>query len=284
LAELSADGTAAIFLWQYPGKPVAVGLSCQDREVFEYIIDAMHLYAGPLLSRIFLRTGEVRSALNTLARSGMAGSIRVREVVYKSLIDDPQSVKRVRTNREWTDEDYAVIFDKLGEDKGWLSSLKIEVHGSALAFGRIWRDSTFACEHGYQFFSNTVLPSLVAAVMDSQRFFENRGRSSTPNGQSRPIRIVYGQNVFSDKRQNHRLIAVLRQLKEAGLSVIHPNPYLHAAILDYADGSSYDIWVTTPTSIVILPKRKASVHSIARLCNHICEEFEEGDVTEFSGS
>jgi antitoxin component of MazEF toxin-antitoxin module len=86
--------------------------------------------------------------------------------------------------------------------------------------------------------------------------------------------------VFSDKRQNRRLISVLRGLADSALSVTHPNPYLHASLVDYSDGSSYDVWVTNNTSVLIVPKRRASAASLERVCNHICEEFEEGHVGE----
>ncbi len=95
------------------------------------------------------------------------------------------------------------------------------------------------------------------------------------------MRIVYTENVFADKRQNQRLVKVLDGLPEASLSVFHPNPYLHACLLDYTDGSSYDIWVAKPSAILVVPKRKATTQSIERVCNQICDEFEEGDVVEF---
>jgi hypothetical protein len=189
----------------------------------------------------------------------------------------------VRTNREWTDEDYAAVFQKLGDQRAWFCSLKFEVRDHHVAVGRIWRNSSFSCEESFGLFEETVLRGITLAVARSRGFFENRGRMCSPTGSSRPIRIAYDQNVFSDKRQNHRLVGVLRRLPESGLSVIHPNPYLHACLLDYADGSTYDIWVATPTSILIIPKRKATTESIERVCNHICEEFEEGEVEEFAG-
>jgi len=51
--------------------------------------------------------------------------------------------------------------------------------------------------------------------------------------------------------------------------------------VDYADGSSYDLWVTSPGAILVVPK-KSTTDSIERVCNYICDEFQEGDVQEIS--
>ena len=118
--------------------------------------------------------------------------------------------------------------------------------------------------------------------MQSRTFFEKRDRRSHPKGFSRPLKIEYTESIFSDKHQNYRLIDTLKQLSNSALSVYHPNPFLHTSLIDYTDGSSYEIWVTTPSSILIIPKRKATTSSIERVCDFICDKFEEGDVKDFA--
>jgi len=110
-----------------------------------------------------------------------------------------------------------------------------------------------------------------------------RDQQSHPKGFARALQIEYEQPVFSDKRQNGRLVQTLKGLRNSALSVFHPNPYLHASLIDYTDGSSYEIWVTTPTSILIVPKRKATTGSIERVCDFICDKFQEGEIKDFPG-
>jgi hypothetical protein len=270
-------------MWEEAGQSVIGLLSCQPHDGFDTLRKRLRQYLFPDLYQAYLRTSEVLRGLHRLADQLSGYSIRVREYVWRSLIDDPDSVKRVRTDRQWTDEDYTTVFDKLVQDRAWLSSLKLELRGPERAVGKIWRDGSFACRAGFSLFARSVLPSLRIAVVGSRDFFQQRDRTTSPTGRPRPVRIEYSNPVFSDKRQNHRLLRVLGKLRDSGLSVFHPNPYVRASVVDYQDGSSYDIWVTTDTGILIIPKRRASAASMERLCDHICDEFEEGNVKEFVG-
>lgn len=58
-------------------------------------------------------------------------------------------------------------------------------------------------------------------------------------------------------------------------------PYFHASIADVLDGSSFDIWVASPSRILIVPQAKASATAFVRLISHIFSEFGEGDVAEY---
>jgi hypothetical protein len=204
----------------------------------------------------------------------------VKEYIARSLIEDPNSQKRVSTTREWTDETHQAVFDKLAAEKKWLAGLRLEVRGQSCGVGRIWRDATFSCESGFTLFFQSVVRFLGTSVAESRKFFDKRGRLANSNRGSRPVRIAYDEDVFADKKQNRRLLNTLRRLRDSSLSVYHPNPYFHASLVDYADGSSYDIWVTNPTSILVVPKRKATADSMERVCNFICDAFQEGDIQE----
>ena len=272
--------TPKAILWQDNESAIVYLLSCQERPLFKNICEVVHEYLQPDLCKVFLRTSEIQSGLNELKRKYPQLSLRVREYTSRSLIDDPKSAKRVRTNREWTDEDYDSVFQKLEEEKQWLSSLRLEIHGQEIAAGRIWRSATFSCEAEFRLFFDTVVHTITKAVTQSTNFFNKRDRLSSPSGASRPLRIEYVEDVFGDKNQNHRLINTLKRMKDSALSVYHPNPYLHASLLDYADGSSYEVWVTKPNSILVVPQRRASTDSIERLCNFICDEFQEGVIEE----
>lgn len=141
-----------VILWEDSNHPIVYMISCQERHVFEQISYSLHRYLSPYLCKVFLRTNEIHHGLNELRDAHMGASLRVREYTSRSLIDDPNSVKRVRTNREWTDEDYEVVFQKLREEKHWLSSLRLEIRGRQTSSGRIWRDATFSCESDFGYF------------------------------------------------------------------------------------------------------------------------------------
>ena len=222
-------------------------------------------------------------ALNDLSSGFGEDQLRIREYVARSLIEDENSHKQVETNRQWTDKDYPAVFDELRQKRAWLSSIRIELRGSQPMSGRISRDSTFLCHENFPFFFRTILSRVAAIVARRRGFYDKRDRQSGVDRGPRPIEITYDQEVFSDKQQHGRLIRVITSLPNASFAVFHGNPYLHGTLVDYTDGSSYDIWIATATSILIVPKAKATSHSLSRLCNHICDRFEEGDVREYHG-
>jgi hypothetical protein len=127
-----------------------------------------------------------------------------------------------------------------------------------------------------------MISQLRMSAAQTRGIFVNRGALDSPSFAPRPIQIAYRTQVFEDKHQNRRLIRVLQRLPDAALSVFHPNPYLHASIVDYSDGSSYTIWITNNSSIAIVPEMRASPGSLERLCNHISEHFAEGIIEEIS--
>jgi len=282
LAPERREGSEA-FIWEEKKQGIVYLLSCSERQNFERLSSKIERYLSPHLSRIFLRTSEIRSALNRLTEDSKGLSLRVREYTSRSLIDDPGSHKRVRTNREWTDEDHKSVFQKLSAQREWLSALRLDVRGRGLASGKIRRDSTFSCARGFRYFFRTVVATVSDAVVRSRDFLGKRDQQSHPERFARALKIEYAQPVFSDKRQNGRLVQTLKGMRNSALSVFHPNPYLHASLIDYADGSSYEIWVTTPTSILLLPKRKATTGSIERVCDFICDKFQEGEIKDFPG-
>lgn len=276
----SIDIDAKFFFWQDSVDQVVYLLSCHQRDAFTSGVSRLRDYAVSRIGRVFLRTGEMRKMLREIDESHPGASVRIREYVARGLIDDPDSEKRVETDRIWTDEEYRSVFTRLSDENKWVSALTVELRGSVQARGRLWNDGSFSCHENFEAFHGIIVKRFKETVVSNREFFQNRGRSESPTGKSRPLVIAYEENVFSDNQENYRLSSVLEDLPESALSVFHPNPYFHASLIDYADGSSYEIWVTSPTEILVVPKKRATLESLERVCNHVCEDFEEGTIRE----
>jgi hypothetical protein len=95
------------------------------------------------------------------------------------------------------------------------------------------------------------------------------------NGEIRPVFIEYSNNIFENVEQNKRLIKSLSEFPKSSYSVYHGNPYLHMSMVDYCDGSSYDIWVVSSNRLIIIPQLRATFNSLSRLCEHILKRFME---------
>jgi len=81
--------------------------------------------------------------------------------------------------------------------------------------------------------------------------------------------------------EESQYVDALVELDACSVSEYHTNPYIHISMLDYLDGSSYDIWVLTSDKMVIIPQFKATMASMTRLVNHIFERIHEGEVIEY---
>ena len=51
----------------------------------------------------------------------------------------------------------------------------------------------------------------------------------------------------------------MQLLRGTSVSVLHGNPYVHLSILDYHDGSAFDLWVLDRQRLIIVPQLKASI-------------------------
>lgn len=75
----------------------------------------------------------------------------------------------------------------------------------------------------------------------------------------------------------------MRTMDKASISVFHGNPYMHLGVIDYFDGSVFDLWVLSVNQLIIVPQIKGSVPSIRRVVSHVFESFAEGEVKDFKG-
>jgi len=58
------------------------------------------------------------------------------------------------------------------------------------------------------------------------------------------------------------------------------NPYLHVSLFDFIDGSSCDIFVSSPDEISVIPSYTCSVFSLMRIFNQLSKDFQEGNLIE----
>lgn len=96
----------------------------------------------------------------------------------------------------------------------------------------------------------------------------------------RPVEIVYRKSVFASREDNQKLINALSNMQLGGVAVMHRNPYTHAVVLDFYDGSTFDVVVTRPDRLMIVPGFKSSFHSLMRLCEQVFRDFSEGEIQE----
>jgi hypothetical protein len=184
----------------------------------------------------------------------------------------------------WPDMTLDAAFQWIQEHNGWFQSIEFEVMSreralATIAFTRqgiVRADGLFT--RAYQTF---VLPTC-NTIAANLKLFSHRARLERADASALPLVIDFETDQFHDVQENRRLIQAMRRLKSSSVSVLHGNPYVHLSVLDYFDGSAFDLWVLDRRQLVIVPQLKASIHGIKRLINHIFDNYAEGRLLDFT--
>jgi hypothetical protein len=87
-----------------------------------------------------------------------------------------------------------------------------------------------------------------------------------------------------DAHATGEVIAELERQRGAVIAVLHRNPYLHVVVTDSADGSNFDVFVTSPDAIEVHPGFRASMGALTRLAQNLGERFEALEIAEAAQS
>lgn len=243
----------------------------------------------PDISRAFLSASELQQILELLENT-TSGEIIVDRITAYRRISSKSKPKYHKKEKE-KDTEAAVTYtsipyrdafndaiardqwiDKIRFDLAIDSKLKMEAYFS--------RQGLFKFKRSFSPFYQTVLPFIIEIIDKKFKLYSNRSRV-VEKSKPLPLIIDLDYDVFSDITQNRRFIEILQKMPYASASVYHSNPYVHLSLVDYLDGSSFDIWVLSSNRITVVPQLRASEASVARLMNHIFERFREGSVKEY---
>jgi len=282
------DGHAQWFLIDYcPG--AALLISNEHRDVLRAPLRKWVQRYQPILTPILLNTAAMRRVLGRASRlRGLSGDIMVTQVSVRARLPAPTPRRFIESSHTWTDRPFSGVFDEMAESRRWATSvhfsLMYEPAGGAglhRVEGSMSRNGEFTSVACVRCLLDTVIAAAAEEAAEEREFFQGRATEDSPTGHFKPLVVQYDDPVFEDRTQNRVLIRVLESLPSAGVSVLHPNPYLRAAVVDYVDGSAYDVCVVRHDRITIVPKTRASAAALERLCAHICSDFRDGEIRDY---
>ena len=179
--------------------------------------------------------------------------------------------------------DLGEAFDWVYEQNGWFHSLVFEaLRGKRLALVSFSRDGEFKTTGLFDAVFSHFAEPVCRTLYENVQSFQGRSRQDVPRHFVRPLMIEFDGDQFPSTEDNQRFISAMRRLSRASVSVLHGNPYIHLSVLDYCDGSSFDVWVVSRDKIVIVPQFRGSFQAIKRLINHIFDTFAEGRIRDYS--
>lgn len=185
----------------------------------------------------------------------------------------------------WPEMDISRAFEWVYEQNGWFQSLKFTAFRERTPLAEIFfsrQGQTRTSGLFKEVFTSFVVP--VCKIIDENvRFFAQRSRRDRKDLSVRPLVIDFETDQVAETEDRRRLIQAMGRMKAASVSVLHGNPYVHLSVLDYYDGSVFDVWVLSPNAITIVPQMKGSVAAIKRIINHIFDSYAEGRIREYQG-
>jgi hypothetical protein len=227
----------------------------------------------PVFSTSYLTTEELRGVFD-LIDDQASGDIIVEDAVIKS----PSS----KTDILYLKEPYYNLFNSKKVDEGdyFVDKINFTISGRSSFSGFLSRKGENRYTSGSSdIYFNYLLDIAGEALVNKGTIFENKSREYGSREAER-LEINYEPGAIRGKEANYELIDALRDLSASSLTVYHKNPYLHASILDFHDGTSADIFITSDKRISIIPGFEASKGSLSRICERINSHFREGTVSE----
>ena len=146
--------------------------------------------------------------------------------------------------------------------------------------GLISRDGLFRFRHSFLPFKQRVLPHILGLAGKRFELYSSRLGEDNGGGAS-PLVIRLETGTLDEGEQKRRFVRAVQGMRHASGSVYRANPYVNMSVVDLLDGSSFRIWIMTPSEITIVPQARATQASLSRLIDHIFERFQEGDVREY---
>lgn len=227
------------------------------------------------ISLPYLSTQELRRLFETVD-DRVNGNILVKKAVVKSPDEDSKIT--------YTETPYYEIFDEAQAENRYVDKIQFSLRNARESFdGYVSRDGdTRYIEGASPIYFNNLVEGVASLVSDKGELFSGKAREYGSR-ESRPLVVEFDESAITDTEDNIHLIQTLDGLSKSSLTVYHKNPYMHASVLDYSDGSSADVFITTENNVSIVPGFNASRSALMRICEQITEGFHEGEVVERGG-
>lgn len=264
--------SGTVYVISHTQEDVYTAFTVGDDDVYKKCVSS-YIKSLPFLSQSYLTTSELRGVFDVLDDE-ITGDIIVEEAVIKS----PSS----KTDILYLKERYFNLFNtrKVADGDYYVDKVKFSISGRS-------RFSGFLSRHGENRYSggssdiyfDYLLDIAGEALVKKGSIFENKSREYGSRDAER-LKISYEPGTIRGTEDNLELIDALQGMNASSLTVYHKNPYMHASVHDFEDGTTADVFISSDRSISIIPGFQASKGSLSRICERITSQFKEGEVSE----
>ena len=254
---------------------------CKAEEFKEVFTKFVSKYF-PDISKVFLTNNEIYLILSKLEKKDH--KIMIESAIGKKRLEGKKKESIIR----YTDKPYKEVFSEIGQGDQWVQSVRyradigVDENGKNIsAFkGTITRECYFAIRSNFGILIHEIIPHALKLASVRNRHLKISSESASKS-KPEPVVIKFETDLFVDIKKNELYLESIATMPSCSISKYHNNPYVHASLVDYKDGSSYDLWVLTQNRLIIIPRFEASMASMSRLVNHLFERIGEGQVEKF---
>ena len=238
---------------------------------------------SPGISNLFLTNKDMEGILNSIESQGYKIDVKYGSVrSLEELTGAPESSTKSTTTS------VGAFFDGLDREAKAAITVRYaassndpgERNGRAELRGTITRDCRFLASGKAEVLFKTIIPKALSLPRERNRRIEASAKSAGSDTVE-PTVIRFDKKIFKDESVNERHVDMIAKMPYSSISKYHVNPHIHLSLVDYTDGSSYDIWVVTGDKLAIIPQIRASGASLKRLVNHILKHMGEGHVEKY---
>lgn len=244
----------------------------------------------PAIVQPVVKQNDLHRILSDLEMQFLPNTLRITKSSAKRWVisEEPSGKKKRMGSRiDWERMSVKDAFREAAEEGKWFTKLTFrifEIRQDSLIdtyyTGSISKRCIILTNKWLSKYSEIIIPDLFSIAERKVELYKNRSRSETAAHEIRPLAVKFSENVFLEPKYNFEFISILEKIPHFGYSVIHSNPYIHMSLLDYRDGSSFEILVHEADKILIYPQIRASSISLEQIVSHISERFNEGEVVD----
>lgn len=284
------EGLLAFIPGKYPNMFRAVTVS---KSIFwANVVRKLVKRSYPEAMRVFFKQNEIHEALKILENNiGENGRVNILDGTLKAKRNAGQNLGRTQfnTDRVWRDQPVDEMFEDALEKNQWFTSLTFAIEKKnekrqtypTVATGKIGKFGEVSSDAYFSEIEEYIISVLEGFASDRLALYQKRGIRERNFQSSPPLEIQYDIDVFDDIEEIRRFGKTMVNYPDSSIAVFHGNPYYHANIADFADGSSFDVWILSPNRVLIAPQARSTPQSLERITAYIFYEFREGTVSEY---
>lgn len=286
------EGLLAFIPGKYPYMYRAVSVS---KSLFwANVVRKLVKRSYPEAMRVFFKQNEIHEALKILEKNTENNfRVHILDGTLKAKRDTGQNQGRSQfnTDRVWRDQSIDEMFEEALEKNQWFTSLTFAIQrksGKAsqnyftTTKGKISKFGEVCCDFNFEEIEEYVITTLEGYASERLELYQMRGIREREFRPSPPLEIKYNIDIFDDIEEIRRFGRTIGKYPDSSIAVFHGNPYYHANIADFADGSSFDIWILSPDRVLIAPLARSTPQALERITSYIFYEFREGAVKEYA--